>query len=326
MAKTKKEIPDILKALNFVSLAQRDKGAPYQTHTRLYNQTAIAYDGVLAAGQVIDENIVACPHSGKMKAALSKCKGPLSVTQLDSGRISVKSGKFRALIPCSEDASLVNMQPDPPIAPLDNRLKDALLVVSPIILEGSQRVVTASACIRSGSVLATTGHIIVEYWHGLDMPPNLLVPKLFINALAKIDKDIVAFGYSETSLTLHFDDNSWLKTQLYNEKWPDCDSILNKPFNSKEIPPNLKEAVDVVADFVDDGRVRFKAGLVCTHDEDNIGASYEVEGLTDEVLFNIKQIQFALTLGKAFDFGGIDGITYFQGDNVRGVVSQIKDK
>ena len=61
--KQTKTIPSIVKALDFIALAQKDKGAPYQTTVRLGQNQAVATDGVLSAGHSIDEDIVACPHT-----------------------------------------------------------------------------------------------------------------------------------------------------------------------------------------------------------------------------------------------------------------------
>lgn len=322
--KNKSSAPRLVAALEFVSLAQRDKGAPYQTHVLLKDNMAVAYDGVLAAGHLIDEDINACPHTLTLAAALKKCKGALSVTQINNGKLSVRSGRFRAQINCSSDAVITATAPDPACGVIDNKLRDGLLAVSPLIVEASQRVVTASALLRSGSVLGTNGHMIFEYWHGIDLPDNLIIPKLFINALAKIKKNLVSFGFSETSLTVYFDDKSWLKTQLYNDVWADCDSILNKRFQPKPIPSGFFEGLDTVEPFVEDGRVFLRPGGIQTSQDDTVGASFEIPELNTDVVFNAKQLKL-LDIGiKLIDFDGVDGISYFVGDNMRGVIAQSK--
>src|SRR5690349_12164751 len=126
MAKAKKEISSLLRALDFVAVAQKDKGAPYQTHVALTRNTAIAFDGVLAAGHIIEEDLTASPHTLTLVNALNKAEGVLSVTQLDSGRLSVKAGKFKALVPCLPDATLPGIGPDPRVGVIDNRIRTGL--------------------------------------------------------------------------------------------------------------------------------------------------------------------------------------------------------
>lgn len=321
----KKEISSLIKALDFVALAQKDKGAPYQTHVALGRNKAVAYDGVLAAGHRIDEDLVACPHTMTLVAALKKCPGALSVTQLDSGRLSVKSGKFKSFVPCVPDATLPGIYPDPRVGTLNNNIRVGLELLSPFIVENSQRVVTASALLRSGSILATNGQVLLEYWHGIDLPPGLIVPKLFINALCRITKDIVGFGYSDTTFTVYFDDESWLKTQLYNERWPNCDDILARPHSPQLLPVGFFDALGTVMNFIEDGRVRLRNGKIHTHQDDITGASYEVEGLNANVVFNAKHLKLLDGIIKTIDFTGNKGVSFFYGDNIRGALTQIRE-
>lgn len=321
----KKELPSLIKALEFVALAQKDKGAPYQTHVMLGRNTAVAYDGVLSAGHLIEEDLTACPHTITLVAALKKCTGALSVTQLSNDKLSVKSGKFRSLVPCLPNATLPGIAPDPRVGYINNSLRDGLELLSPFIVENSQRVVTASAYIRPNSILATNGQVLLEYWHGIDMPPGLIVPKLFITALCKIDKNIVGFGYSESTFTVYFEDNSWLKTQLYNEKWPNCDDIMARPHSPVSLPPTFFDGLATVFNFVEDGRIRLRNGKIHSHADDNSGASYEVDGLTANAVFNAKHLKLLDGMIKTIDFTGNKGISYFYGDNIRGALTQVKE-
>lgn len=318
------ETPNLLKALEFIALAQRDTGAPYQTHVLLRNNCAVAYDGVLAAGHRIDEDLNACPHTMTLVSALKKCQGALSVAQLDSGRISVKSGRFRALVPCQPDAIIQGTAPDPVCGQMDNRIRDALAVVSPFVIENSQRLMNAAALLRANSVLAVNGsNLIVEYWHGINLP-QMLVPKLFITALTKINKNIVSFGFSPTSLTVYFEDTSWLKTQLYNERYPDCDSVLSKPHSPQLLPVGFYEAFNTIVSFVKDGRIFIKKNRVQTDAIDELGASYEVDGLDANVAYSARQLKLLDGCIKTIDFKGHNGVSYFYGDNLRGAIGQME--
>ena len=324
MAK-KKETSSLVCALDFISLAQRDKGAPYQTHVNLSRNFATAYDGVLAAGHKIDEDITACPHTVTLRAALAKCEGALAVTQLDSGRLSIRSGKFKAFVACSQEAVISSTAPDPQCGVLNNAVRDALIALSPLIAENSQRVVTASALLGSMSAKATNGRVIMEYWHGIDLPPGLLVPKLFINALEKIKKKLVGFGFSQSSFTVYFEDASWLKTQLYNDVFPDFDRILNREHRPVTLPEGFAEALDNVFEFVEDNRLRVRDGVVRSSDTENCGASYEVHGLVANVMLNAKDVKLIIKHVRSIDFNGNNGITYFYGDNIRGALTQMKE-
>lgn len=325
MAKTKKEPMKLLQALDFIALAQRDKGAPYQTHVGLVNGTAVATDGVLSAGVLIEESINAVPHTHTLVAALKKCDGPLQIAQLDSGRLSVKAGKFRALVPCLPGSQLPGVEPDPYAGVLDNRIRVGLEILSPFVVENSQRVVMASVLLRAYSMVATNGHVLLEYAHGIDLPPGLIVPKLFINALTRVKKNIVGFGFSNVSFTVFFEDNSWLKTQLYKEKWPDTDAIMQRPHSPVALPENFFEALHAVVGFSADNRVRFRPGKIQSHADADTGAQYEVEGITAKVTLNAKHLALLDGLAVSMDIAGNSGASYFHGENLRGAVSQFKE-
>lgn len=325
MAKTKTEAPNLVKALNFVAVAQKDKGAPYQTHVILRNNTAIATDGILSAGHMIDEDLNACPHTMTLLAALGKCKTVLAVTQLNSGKISIKSGAFKALVPCSPDGVIPNIVPDAWCGVLDDRIRHGLELVGPFIVENSQRVIMASALLKANTIIATNGHILLEYWHGIDLPPGLIIPKLFITALSKIDKKLTGFGFSQASFTVYFEDNSWLKTQLYVEKWPDTSAIMERPHNPTALPVGFFDGLGTVQDFIEDGRVRIRPGKLQSHDSPEVGAQYDLEGLTSSVTLNAKHLKLLEGIATAFDFVGHKQISYFYGDSVRGAITQFKE-
>lgn len=318
-------VTSLLDALNFVSVAQRDKGAPYQRHTALGDNYATASDGVLSAGHRIVEDLQACPHTLSLIGALKQCQKALSVTQLDSGRLSVRSGPFKAFIACQPDATIANVAPDPACGYADNRLREALNMVSPLIVEESQRVVTASALIRNGSVIGTNGFVLIEYWHGIELPTTFIVPKLFINALKKIKKDIVSFGYSEKSLTVHFFDNSWLKTQVYVEAWPDCDAILNKEHKAAPLPADFFTAVRAITPFAQEGRLYLRKDKIQTEAEENAGASYDVPNLDVSIVLSTQGLALIDSIVQTIDLRGNSGMCHFYGNNIRGAITQLRD-
>lgn len=318
----KAEPSPIVKALEFVSLAQRDTGAPFQTHVRMGFKTLTACDGVLTAGHLIDEDIRACPHSATLLAALKKCSGALALAQVDAGRLSVKSGNFQAYILCSDNALLTDMMPDVITHPATDALREALQAVSPLIAENAQRVIAGSALLRAGSVITTNGHMILEAWHGLAMPGAFIVPKAFITALSKVQKTITGIGGTENTLTVQFDDQSWLKTQLYKERWPDCDGLLNRPSNPVMLPEGFFDAFDHVKTFVNDNHIRIRHGFIASHNELGVGARFDVPELQAKVGYNLANFAILNGIIDRIDFVGSNGASHFFGNNLRGLIAQ----
>lgn len=310
-------------ALRFVALATKDEGSINETHVHLYNGWVTAFNGIIAAGQKITEEIYACPNNKLMIEALSKCGEHLSITQLDQNRLSIKSDKFKAIVPCIDPVLLSAAIPDMPVGVINDELKDGLQAVSVLVdQEPGQRVVTCSILLQKNSCIASNGNMIFEFWHGIDMP-TLCIPKAIVEALAKCKKKLCKFGFSNSSVTFYFEDESWLRTQLIAGEWPDLKHILDQKSNAWPLPPDFYKALDAVAGFSDDGLVYFTKDTMHSHKAEGIGATYELAGLPQDLVFSIKQLGFIKPFVKEIDWHvhGSIPMTMFYGSKIRGAIA-----
>lgn len=315
----------LLDALQFCSVVSEKLGTPYETHIGLKNNWAIAFNGIIAAGCPIIEDITCHPHTIMLLEALSKCDENYSLTQLDNGKLSIKSGKFKAIVSCLDPALMQEALPDPQIVGITNAFKDAVEAVGVLANENAQHVLTASVLMNGQSVISTNRVMLLEYWHGLDLPPNIPLPKQFVAALVKQKKNLTGFGFSRSSATFYFESGAWLRTQLYSDEWPDVSSILNRQANLWTIDVNFFKALDAVEPFSEDGNVYSDTNLLMSHSE-NQGASFEVSGLPKGFVYPIKQLKIMKPWVRKIDYmaSGIHDSSYclvFEGDTVRGVIS-----
>lgn len=316
----------LLAALEFVSVVSEKLGAPHETHVGLRNKWAIAFNGIIAAGCPIPEDIYSFPHTLLLLEALSNCDESYSLTQLDNNKLSIRSGKFKAAIPCLDPLLMPEAFPDPQIAPLDNKFKNAVEAVGVLASENAQHVLTASVLMNGQTVISTNRVMLLEYWHGLDLPPNVPLPKEFVKALTKQKKNLTGFGFSNSSATFFFEDGCWLRTQLYADEWPDVSRILNRDANLWSIDPQFFKALDSIATFSEDGNVYSRLNLLCSHADEGKGATYECNGIPAGFVYPIKQLMIMKPFVKSIDYmcNGIHDSTYclyFSGDECRGVIS-----
>jgi hypothetical protein len=322
--KTKQPTSQLLEALDFISVAQKEQGLPHQTHCRMINNYIVSMDGVLSAGSKITEDIVACPHTFMLLMALKKCKETLSLTMLENNRISVQSGKLKVIVPCASFDVMQSSLPDIKCGVIDNKIRLGFELLSPLISENSQHLATASLYLKPFSMVATNRHVIFEYWHGYDLPPNLILPKAFINAVMKIKKDIEGFGFSDRTFTLWFSDGSWLKTQLYKETWPDVNAILNAPIYPSLIPSEFFEALNTINSFPkEDKIVYFLNNKLQSTINENSGVFCDVEGLPNNLAFNTNYLLMLENIANKIDFTTYKDKAYFVGENIRGAVCGI---
>lgn len=316
----------LIEALKFVNLAQHREGAAHQTHCVIGDGKIVAFDGVIAAGHLIEDNLSACPHTARLLDALAKCGQNLSITQLDSGRLSIKSDKFKAFIPCVEKETLPYVEPDAPCADIDDRLKAGFLAVMPLLSETAQVAHFAAALLQNASVVSTNGAVLIEFWHGLHLPNNLLVPKAALVAITKTPKKLARFGFSPHSATFFFEDDSFIRTQLFSATYPNYQAILDEyQTNPWPLPAGFFEGMHKIQSLADDKLVHFdKSGMFVRDSVRNQSGSFEMEGLREGLIFNMEYLSMIEPHFKKVDFETRSEKAFFFSDDARGAIMACK--
>lgn len=322
----KSNVSNLIAGLEFVLVAQREQGEPRQTHCVMQNiegrNWILASDGGLSAGCPIDDELNAVPHTRSLLKALKRAgDGQVTVVQLPSGKLSIRGGKFNAQVPCLPPDHVGITPPDPNIAQLTNDIKLAFAATYPLTNESAPEPRNAGVLLQSMTAVGTNGYCLLEYWHGIDLPPGLLIPKASAKAVAECKKNLVGFGFTDRSVTFHFEDGSFLKTALFEPKYPDYARILNVQTNPWPIPPDFFTALDVVAEFSGNHLVFFDTNLMKSSKVEGEGATYEVAGLPGGMGFNEKYLNLCREHMLRVDFKG-DAIFFFT-DNSRGIVKGV---
>lgn len=308
----------LLHALQFCALVTKKEGPPNECHILLSNHSAIAFNGILAVGCKIVEDLSCAPNAELITNALSKCGDQFSITQLDAARLSIKAGKFKAIVPCIDPTLIYPAQPDSNIAVIDDRFKEAMEAVCVLASETAQSVVAASVLMAGASLIATDRKTMMEYWHGLDLPIGIALPKSLGNILGKIKKPLKGFGYSQSSVTFWYDD-CWLRSQFYAEPWPDVRGILDRKCSLWPMPADFYKALDAIEPFCDDA-VYFDTGIMRSHLDENIGACYECYSIPKGLSFSIKQLNIIRPYIEQVDFMAEGHMMMWQGKSCRGAV------
>lgn len=324
---SEKNASKLLEVVKFLSTVARDEGSPAETHILLSNKTATAFNGIVGAGALIDEDIKAAPHAKTFLNALMKCGENYQLTQVDQNKLSIKSGPFKANIPCIDPALLYFPTPDANVAPITDKFKEALELVEKVKPENGQRVVTLSFLLNGPSIISTDGKILIEAWHGLDMPTNIPVPKALIPVILN-SKKLTGFGLSNTTITFYYEDNSFIRSQLYAESWPDVSHILNAPSNPSPVPSNFFKALEAIGSFSEKGFAHFEDGKLQSHDVSEKGAEYEVAELKKGPVYSIKYLTMLKDIIENVDFytqavghnRKQGSMLIFTGKNCRGVL------
>lgn len=323
-ASTLKASNAFLDALQFLSSITTNGNTPYEKCVLLKDKFAIASNGNISAGCPIEEEIYAAPTNSILIEALKKCGNEFALTQNEE-KLSIKSGKFKAIIPCIDPSPLFLPIPDPPQIDIDDNFKIALASIDCIKEEANEnRIINHSFLMNGQSVLATDGKILIEYWHGLNLPVGPPVPKAIIPTINKSLKKLSKFGCSNSSATFYFEDGSWVKSQLYAGQWPDISKLINKTSNPFPIPKDFFHGLEAVSPFSINGFVYFDNGILKSHFTELLGASFEIEGLPKGPAYSHKYLSILKDRATLIDFVNTDDaghyMLYFFGDKLRGIV------
>ena len=313
----------LLAALKFVAVAQKKAGTVQQQFGMISGNWAAASNGVLTIATKVEEDLTACPHTYQLIDALSKVGEDLSITQLSPTSLAVVSGAFRALIPCVGFGDVGITGPDERRAVIDDRIKAAFEAVLPLATDGAQHAHLAAVLLQSGSAVATNGHVLAEYWHGIDLPP-MLIPKASAVAILKAGKALTGFGYSGSSATFWFEDDSFIKTQLFAEQFPNYQPLFNcEGLNPWPVPDEFYKAVRSIESFSRSGVVYFENGMLASNEQETEASTYKIEGLPEGMGFNAKYLLMVEPSFKNVHFEESSNKAFFFGENVRGVIMGI---
>lgn len=245
----------LYEAVKFISLAQKSKGSDAQVYCMAHNNMLIAFDGVLALGTPIEESLSACPHTMYLRAALESAEPEFALTQVAQDRLTLRSGEFQASIPCCNGSGLTWVNPDAAVFAVDEAIIRALRICGSLVSDKAVAVLTSCVSLGPGSAVSTDRTVILEVWHDFKLPGTYLIPKAAIVALTKSKKKLIAMGFGNETVSFHFEDRSWLRTQIYLDRIPDVSQHLNVKTNTKPVPSDLYAAAAAVAPFSIDGRV-----------------------------------------------------------------------
>lgn len=312
----------MLDSLRFVqgAVARKDIVAAF-THFRINNGMIKAHNGGLTLCAPIALDIDVMPKATTFTKALQTCTGPIVLAMTASGRLSVKSGKFKAYIDCVGEGFPPSEPEGTVIQMPQGGMTKALKRLMPFIAEDASRPWARGILFRDKSAYATNNVVLIEYWLGYSFPHSVNIPKQAVAEMVRIGEDPTHMQVSDTSVTFFFSGGRWLKTDLYALEWPDLNRVLGVQSNPIPQPEELWQALENIAPFTDKlRRVYIKDGVVSTDPTDTPTASEEVEGGPTTGIYNLDYLLGIKDIVAKMDFTRYPKPATFFSDRVRGVI------
>jgi DNA polymerase III sliding clamp (beta) subunit (PCNA family) len=311
----------MLNELKFVqgAVAKKDY-LPALTHFCIENGTVRGYNGTLALCSPIPFDIECKPKAAPMVQAIRNCTDTVVLSMTKAGRLSIKSGKFKALIDCVEGETS-HVEPEGDIIEIDGQaLLNAVKALQNFIGDDASRPWSNGVLLKGQSAFATNNVILVEYWTGVNFP-TLNLPRTAVREILRVDEPPILAQATDTSFTLHYSNKRWIRTQLLSTDWPDLAKILERESVQVPVNPELFVGLEVIKSFTDKmGRVTFHEGSLRTNLEESEGADYELEGLTFPGSYNLEMLASLKDVVKTIDFTAYPRPCIFHGDRLRGAI------
>ncbi len=268
----------LLQALRFIAPVMKDKGNVRETHAKIAYGWLAASNDLLTIGTKVSDDIDSAPHYFKLVHALSNCGTEVSITQFDADTVIVKSGRFRAKIPCLPSQDIPISGPNPLMGPAGESIVEAIKVVSTLAGDADRPVLKA-VCLGPNVALATNGYAAIGHWHGVPLPCDLLMPPEAVKAVSQCAKQLVGIGFSDTAITFHYEDESFIKCQRFLDKYPDVSRVLRPNFPYESAPDKFFESIKIVHPASETGYVYFIDGVISSHRDIEMKGAASVEFL-----------------------------------------------
>lgn len=317
-----------LEALKFVqgAVARKDY-VPAMTHFVIRDSTVRAFNGTMALSSPIDSDMVCAPKAGPLVRAIASCNDVVTLDLTKANRLRVQSGRFKAFIDCLEVSDLpVQVPTGEPVEVEGQALLDAFKVLAPFVGNDATRPWTNGILLAGDSAYATNNICLLQYWLGVQVPFTVNVPELAIKEVVRIGEPPTGVQLDEHSITFHYADGRWIKSQLYSLAWPEMvPKLLNAECSPVAVPEGFFEGLDLLKGFLGNSRhVYFQDGELRTDPAEGLGAQYAVDGLHHEGVYLLPMLQLLQGVADKIDFTLYPRPAMFHGGRVRGAITGLR--
>jgi hypothetical protein len=157
-------------------------------------------------------------------------------------------------------------------------LLKAFKTLAPMIGQDASRPWARGILIREGSCYATNNVVIGQYWIGFRLPYDLNIPDECISEVLRVGIEPAGITASERSVTFHYPDGRWIRSQLLSTIWPNIAPVLDRPSSPQPIPDDFFRGLKSVEAYCDATRAVYFRGnrSIWTHELEEIGAGIDL--------------------------------------------------
>jgi len=323
----------ILDSLKFVSGAVARKDfIPELCAVFIHEGKISAYDGLLSISCPIDIEITAAPLADPFIKAIKACEPgePLALSMTKAGRLSVKSGKFKAFVDCVPDADVRVKPPQPEgqEVPVTEAFFAGIKKLAPVMGIDASRPWCRSIRLFGPSIFASNNIIVAEYWHGSPVAIEIVIPAEAVIQYLSAGRVPIKLLYNEDSVSFLYEDGAWIRSQLLVDGWPvDPTKIFKETAKPVPVAEGFFAAVKKIKPFAADdilycGTGKVATGEIVEDDKNQAGAIMEVDIVAEvKPVFSLHNMLLLDGIADKLDFESYPEPSAFTGQRTRGVIA-----
>lgn len=318
----------MLDALRFVASAVAKKDfVPELTHFKIRGGRVTGFNGQIALSSPIDVDLNILPQARQLIDAIRACQGVISLSMTPSGRLTVRDDKFRAHIPCLAEDVAHFVEPEGETVDMGENFLPGLRAVAPVMGVDASRPWAMGVKLTKQSMVATNNVMLVEYWHGDNIPVDVVLPAAAVTELLRINEAPTRVQVTDNSISFWFEGDRWMRSQLLiGGSWPmeRLEQIMSlEAANQTDLPENLGDQVEVLKAFLGErSTVYVTADAMATSPEESDGASVVIDlpGVPSMQAYHHKQLTLLAEVAKTIDWTNYPQPCMFRGERLRGAI------
>lgn len=318
----------MLDPLRFVatSVAKKDYVQDL-THFRIIGGRVTGFNGIISLSSPIDVDLDVFPNAVKMLAAIRACPETITLNMTPAGKLSIRSGKFRSYVDCLAEQSATFVDPGGDEIDVGPQFLAGIRALAPVMGIDASRPWAMGIRIQSQTMLATNNVMLAEYWHGTDLPFDVVIPDVCITELLRINEHPEKVQVTEHSISFLFSGGRWMRSSLIEGSgWPSAkmDEILSLSTGEQvEFSEGFFEAIATLKPFLGEaGTVFLSSDGVSTSQHDGEGTSVEVAatGQVEMQAYHHRQLTLLGQVAKTIDWTAYPRPCMFRGERLRGAL------
>jgi hypothetical protein len=318
----------VLDALRFVSSAVARKDyVPELTHFKIKQGRVTGFNGRIALSSPIDVDLDVQPKADVLLDAVRACPDTIALNITPAGRLALKSGRFRAYVPCLPNEAAVFVEPEGETVEMGSSFLEGIKRVAPAMGIDASRPWCMGIKLDGEMLYATNNIILAKYWHGSPIPLDVIIPSTAIAELLRIDEPPTRVQVTDTSISFWFGGERWLRSQLIEPTtWPGepIRKVLDQiPQSQSPLSEGFAEALETLKPFLNEhGTIYLDPNSISTSLSDGEGALIEIElpGVTRTQAYHHINLVLLTELAETIDWSTYPAPCIFEAERILGAI------